>query len=71
MRTTITIDDHLIIELMYESNAASRSQAIREAIESYLARKRRERFKKLAGTRISDLDWKQLEEAEIHELRDG
>ena len=71
MRTTITIDDHLIIELMHESNAASRSQAIREAIESYLDRKRRQRFKKLAGTRISDLDWKQLEEAEIQELRDG
>ncbi len=71
MRTTITIDEELLLELMLESEATSRSQAIRKAIESFLERKRRDRFKKLAGTRISDLEWKPLEELEIQELRHG
>ncbi len=71
MRTTITIDEELLLELMLESEATSRSQAIRKAIESFLERKRRDRFKKLAGTRIYDLEWKPLEELEIQELRHG
>lgn len=67
MRTTVTIDDDLIAELMREANAASRSEAIRRAVESYLKRRRRERFKQLAGSRISDLDWKRIENSEIEE----
>ncbi len=68
MRTTITIDDQMILELMRESRAASRSEAIRRAVESYLERKRRERFKTLAGSRLCDLDWRTMEAAEVAEV---
>lgn len=68
MRTTITIDDQMILDLMRESQARSRSDAIRQAVEAYLDRKRREKFKALAGSRLSDLDWEATEDAELDEL---
>ena len=68
MRTTIAIDDHLIEELMRLERGASRSEAIRRAIEDYLQRKRVQSFKRLAGSRIVDLDWRETERQELENL---
>ncbi len=68
MRTTITIDDDLLSQLMQATRTANRSEAIRRAIEAYLRAVRRENFKKLAGSRLSDLDWKFMEARELDQL---
>lgn len=68
MRTTINIDDKLMRELMQVERVSNRSEAIRRAVEGYLQFRRISRFKTLAGSHLSDLDWKQIEQEEMDEL---
>jgi metal-responsive CopG/Arc/MetJ family transcriptional regulator len=70
MRTTIAIDEQLVDELMRVEPGVSRSEAIRRAIQDYLRRKRIEAFKRLAGSRIVDLDWREMERIEMEEVRE-
>lgn len=69
MRTTIAIDEKLIDELMRVERGVSRSEAIRRAVQDYLQRKRVEAFKRLAGSRIVDLDWREVETQELEDLK--
>ena len=69
MRTTITVDDDLIDELMRVEPDVSRSEAIRRAIHDYLHRRRVEGFMKLAGSRLVDLDWRKVERQELDDVR--
>ncbi|MDA2936870.1 ribbon-helix-helix domain-containing protein [Acidobacteria bacterium AH-259-A15] len=68
MRITISIDEKMINELMQLEGVRNRSQAIRRAVEAYLRRRRIENFKKLAGSRLCDLDWQKMEQEEIQQL---
>lgn len=68
MRTTIAIDDELIDELMRQERGVSRSEAIRRAVQDYLRRKRVESFKRLAGSRIVDVGWREQERRELEAL---
>ena len=65
MRTTIAIDDALLEELMRTEQGVSRSEAVRRAIQAHVRRKRIDEFKRLAGSRIVDLDWRAMERQEI------
>ena len=49
MRTTITIDDKLVDELMKLEKADSRSDAIRRAVEAQIRHRKVADFLKLAG----------------------
>ncbi|MGH7958414.1 MAG: CopG family ribbon-helix-helix protein [Opitutaceae bacterium] len=49
MRTTITIDDKLVDELMKLEKADSRSDAIRRAVEARIRQRKVAGFMKLAG----------------------
>jgi len=49
MRTTITIDDDKVDELMRLNGAESRSDAIRQAVDEALRRRKVAEFMKLAG----------------------
>ena len=69
MRTTIAIDEQLIEELMRLERGVSRSQAIRRAVEDYLSRKRMDQFMTLAGSRLVDLDWREVERTELKKIR--
>ena len=71
MRTTISLDQELMDELMEQENFKSRSEAIRKAIEVFLQVRRKERFKRLAGSNLMDLSWQSLEEIELEELHAG
>ena len=65
MRTTISIDEELIIELMQAEPNVSRSEALRRAVKGHLQRKRVDEFMKLAGSRLVDLDWRAMERIEM------
>lgn len=69
MRTTIAIDENLIDELMRVEPNVSRSEAMRKAIEEYVRRKRLEEFLTLAGTGLVDMDWRDVEQAELRKLK--
>ena len=49
MRTTITIDDEKVDELMRLNGAESRSDAIRQAVDEAIRRRKVAEFMKLAG----------------------
>ncbi len=68
MRTTIVIDDHLITELMRLEPDASRSEAMRKAVDDYVRRRRVEEFHHLAGSRLVDMDWRAAEHVELRKL---
>jgi metal-responsive CopG/Arc/MetJ family transcriptional regulator len=67
MRTTIAIDDDLLSELMRGAPGLSRSEAIRDAVREYLRRRRMDEFMKLAGSRLVDLDWREMERVEAED----
>lgn len=49
MRTTITIPDSLFDELMSFTEAASRTEAVQVAVETYVRRAKLERLRALRG----------------------
>jgi metal-responsive CopG/Arc/MetJ family transcriptional regulator len=69
MRTTIAIDDDLMDELMRSEGGVSRSEAVRRAVQAYVRRKRIDEFRRLAGSRITDLDWREMERLEMADTR--
>ena len=69
MRTTISIDEELVEDLMRVEPGVSRSQAMRRAVEDYVRRKRLEDFMALAGSRLVDMDWKDAEQQDLRKLK--
>ena len=69
MRTTIAIDDELVNDLMRVEKGVSRSEAIRRAVQEYLRQKRMDAFMTLAGSRLVDLDWREMERRELEDLK--
>ena len=67
MRTTMSLDERLIKELMEVTGAKSRTEAIHRAIAELIRRKKLEELKALSGKiRIAD-NWRALEAAELKE----
>ncbi len=69
MRTTISIDDALIDELMRVAPSVSRSEAMRRAVEEYIRNRRLEEFMKLAGSELVDMGWREAERSEMAKLK--
>lgn len=67
MRTTISIDEDLMAELMRAEPRVSRSEALRRAVKTHLQRKRLDSFMQLAGSRLVDLDWREMERVEMED----
>ena len=67
MRTTMTLDDRLVKELMTLTGAKSKTAAIHTAIAELIRRKKLEGLKALSGQiRIAD-DWRANEVIELKE----
>ena len=69
MRTTIAIDEGLMGDLMRSEPGVSRSEAVRRAVRDYLRRKRVDEFMTLAGSRLVDLDWRDVERQELDHVK--
>jgi len=65
MRTTLSLDDGLIKELMKVTGARTKTAAIHLAISEFLRRKKLEGLLALEGKVRLDLDWRELEEVEL------
>lgn len=67
MRTTMSLDERLVKELMTLTGAKSKTEAIHTAIAELIRRKKLEGLKALSGrVRIAD-NWRELEEIELKE----
>jgi metal-responsive CopG/Arc/MetJ family transcriptional regulator len=69
MRTTISIDDDIVEELMRVEPGVSRSEAMRKAVGAYILSKKRQEFLDLAGSGLVDLDWREAKQRELDKLR--
>lgn len=65
MRTTLSLDDKLITELMAVTGARTKTAAIHLAITEFLRKKKVEGLLALEGKVHLDLDWRELEELEL------
>ena len=65
MRTTLNLDDRLILELMKATHARTKTEAITQAISDMIRRKKLEKLKSLSGKMHLAKDWKKHEQADI------
>ncbi|MBM4127217.1 MAG: type II toxin-antitoxin system VapB family antitoxin [Nitrospira sp.] len=65
MRTTLDLNEKLMRELMDVTAAKTKTEAIHQAAAELIRRKKLDQLKSLSGTIHLDLDWKNLEQAEI------
>jgi len=69
LRTTLNIDDALLKFVIKETRAATKTQAVRKALEDYARRKKIEKLIALKGKIQFDLDWKTLRKGRTREFR--
>jgi Arc/MetJ family transcription regulator len=60
MRTSINIDDRTLDFVMKETGAATKTEAIRQALNEYIRRRKIEKLIALKGKIKFDVDWKTL-----------
>ena len=60
MRTTINVDDAVMKVVMQETKAATKTEAVRRALEDFLRRRNAEAIIALKGKVKFDVDWKTL-----------
>ena len=60
MRTTINIDDRTLALVMKETGAPTRTEAVRQALQDYIRRRKIEKLIALKGKVSFDMDWKTL-----------
>ncbi len=65
MRTTLSLDDGLIKELLKVTGAKTKTEAIHLAISEFLRRKKIEGLLALEGKIQFDLDWQEMEDQEL------
>ena len=72
MRTTLNLSEILIAELMKVSGSKTKTEAIHLAISEFIRQKQLAKLRSLSGKLRIDLDWRELEEAELksQELRE-
>jgi Arc/MetJ family transcription regulator len=64
MRSTVTIDNKRLNELVYETKARSKASAVNEAIREYLRRKKIERIMSMKGKLEFDMDFDEMRHRE-------
>jgi Arc/MetJ family transcription regulator len=60
MRTTLNIDDRTLELVMKETGASTKTEAVRQALQDYVRRRKIEKLIALKGKVSFDLDWKTL-----------
>ena len=64
MQTTVTLDGKKVSELLRETRAKSKAEAVSTAIDDYLRRRKTEKIKALKGTLAFDLTAEEIRHLE-------
>ena len=67
MRTTLNLEDEIIMEVTRLTGARNKSQAVNEVLEAFVREKRMEKLLNLKGKLHLDDNWKALREMELDE----
>ena len=70
MRTTVTIRDDVLADLMSFTEARTRTEAVNRAVEGWVRRERIRRIKDLRGRLDVETDVLAIQDAEIEEVGD-
>jgi hypothetical protein len=68
VRATLNIPDRLIDDLIKETKAKTKTQAITRAIEDYIQKKRLEKLIAVQGNLDLEDNWREMEDLELEEL---
>ncbi len=71
MRTTLNIDDYIFQDLLTETQAKTKTEAVKTAITEYLRIKRREKILAMRGKVDIGDGWQELRQSEITEMDGG
>ena len=69
MRTTVTLGDEMMRELLAATGTDNKTQAVQTAVTEFLRRQRLEKLRALRG-KIDIVSNEELEEAELAEIRE-
>jgi hypothetical protein len=67
MRTSVTLNDEIIQELLEVTKTTNMTQAVSTAVNEYLRRRRLDRFRALRG-KVEIISNEEIEAAELGEL---
>lgn len=67
MHTTVSLDSRKVNELLSETGAKSKSEAVSAAINDYLRRRKIEKIKALKGTLEFDLTAEEIRHPELYQ----
>ncbi len=70
MRTTVTIPDEALEDLMRYTEARTRTEAVNRVISEWVRRRKIEEFKSLRGKLTFDGDLDELRALDVQELKD-
>jgi Arc/MetJ family transcription regulator len=69
MRTTINVDDDIMKVVMQETKAATKTEAVRRALEDFVRRRNAQAIIALKGKVRFDVDWKTLRKGWTRNIR--
>jgi Arc/MetJ family transcription regulator len=69
MRTTINVDDDIMKVVMQETKAATKTEAVRRALEDFVRRRNAQAIVALKGKVKFDVDWKTLRKGWTRNVR--
>jgi Arc/MetJ family transcription regulator len=69
MRTTINVDNDIMKVVMQETKAATKTEAVRRALEDFVRRRNAEAIIALKGKVKFDVDWKTLRKGWTRNVR--
>ncbi len=69
MRTTITVQDEVLHDLMKYTDAKTRTEAVNKALKSWVQHLKIEKLRALRGKFQIEDNWKQLRALEVQESR--
>lgn len=69
MRTTLTLDDRLLEDLMKFTDARTRTEAVKRAVAEWVRQKRLEKLKELRGKLMIETDVAALRQLEVEEAK--
>ena len=67
MRTTLNLNEEIILQVMSFTEMKNKSQAVNKVLEEYVRKKKKQALLKRKGTLHLEDNWKQIRKMEVDE----
>lgn len=69
MRTTLDLDDDVMVRLLQITQAPTKTEAVTQAIREYVRRQQLEELRQLRGRLPVHHDWRRAEDVELRDMK--